>query len=140
MKHKNIFHGIFWRRFSNHLIVILLNDKFLFTYYRKYDIEAWLPGRKTYGEISSCSNCTDYQSRRLQIKYENNGEKKFVHTLNGTACAIPRTLIALLETHQNPKGKIDIPKVLQPFISGKQYITKNTNVPDLKLFKSKKII
>ncbi|XP_013164304.1 PREDICTED: serine--tRNA ligase, mitochondrial [Papilio xuthus] len=103
--------------------------------YRKYDIEAWMPGRNSYGEISSCSNCTDYQSRRLHIKYTDNDEENYVHTLNGTACAIPRMLIALLETHQDPKGKIIIPKVLQPFINGNTFIGKNTQVPKLKLRK-----
>ncbi|CAG9101963.1 unnamed protein product [Plutella xylostella] len=107
--------------------------------YRKYDIEAWMPGRKNYGEISSCSNCTDYQSRRLHIKYtDSNGSTKYAHTLNGTACAVPRMLIALLETHQDPKGKIWIPEVLQPFMNGKKFIAKNTQVPELKLSKIKK--
>ncbi|CDW56374.1 Seryl-tRNA synthetase [Trichuris trichiura] len=69
--------------------------------YRKFDIEAWMPGRNVYGEISSASNCTDFQSRRLLTKYQsNNGRVKFVHTVNGTACAITRTLIALMEQHQ----------------------------------------
>ncbi|XP_026761779.2 serine--tRNA ligase, mitochondrial [Galleria mellonella] len=106
--------------------------------YRKYDIEAWMPGRNNYGEISSCSNCTDYQSRRLHIKYTDNNVRKYVHTLNGTACAIPRILIALLETHQDPKGKIFIPQVLQPYMNGKKYISKNIITPELKLMKIKK--
>ncbi|XP_034832146.1 serine--tRNA ligase, mitochondrial [Maniola hyperantus] len=106
--------------------------------YRKYDIEAWMPGRSNYGEISSCSNCTDYQSRRLNIKYSDGNKENYAHTLNGTACAIPRMLIALLETHQDPKGKVDIPLVLQPFMNAKQFIGKNSNVPKLKLFKGKK--
>ncbi|KAJ8721996.1 hypothetical protein PYW08_004398 [Mythimna loreyi] len=106
--------------------------------YRKYDIEAWMPGRKNYGEISSCSNCTDYQSRRLHIKYTHGSEKSYAHTLNGTACAIPRMLIALLETHQDPKGKIYIPEVLQPYMNGKKYIAKNNLVPELKLLKIKR--
>lgn len=98
-----------------------------------------MPGRNNYGEVSSCSNCTDFQSRRLNIKYSNEDGKQFyVHTLNGTACAVPRMLIALLETHQDPKGRIYIPEILQPFINGKEYITKNTVVPELKLFKIKK--
>lgn len=98
-----------------------------------------MPGRKNYGEISSCSNCTDYQSRRLHIKYtDSNGSTKYAHTLNGTACAVPRMLIALLETHQDPKGKIWIPEVLQPFMNGKKFIAKNTQVPELKLSKIKK--
>ncbi|XP_030020316.2 serine--tRNA ligase, mitochondrial [Manduca sexta] len=106
--------------------------------YRKYDIEAFMPGRKTFGEISSCSNCTDYQSRRLNIKYIASNKNTYVHTLNGTACAVPRTLIALLETHQDPKGKIYIPKVLQPYMDEKEYIGKNMNVPELKLVKIKR--
>ena len=69
--------------------------------YQKYDIEAWMPGRKAWGEISSCSNCTDYQSKRLNIKYQDNANvMKNVHTVNGTAAAIPRLLIALIETYQ----------------------------------------
>ncbi|CAG4965245.1 unnamed protein product [Parnassius apollo] len=103
--------------------------------YRKYDIEAWMPGRNSYGEISSCSNCTDYQSRRLHIKYKDFNIENYVHTLNGTACAIPRMLIALLETHQDPRGKINIPQVLQPFMNGKKDIVKNTKIPKLKLKK-----
>lgn len=97
-----------------------------------------MPGKKGYGEISSCSNCTDYQSRRLNIKYEDENETYYVHTLNGTACAIPRMLIALLETHQDPKGKINIPKILQPFMTGKEQISKNVSVPRLKIMKLKK--
>lgn len=97
-----------------------------------------MPGRKTYGEISSCSNCTDYQSRRLNIKYKHGNSQNYAHTLNGTACAIPRMLIALLETHQHPKGKIIIPEVLQPFMNGKTAISKNISVPELKLLKIKR--
>ncbi|XP_028173552.1 serine--tRNA ligase, mitochondrial [Ostrinia furnacalis] len=106
--------------------------------YRKYDIEAWMPGRNNYGEISSCSNCTDYQSRRLHIKYEENKVFKYVHTLNGTACAVPRMLISLVETHQDPKGKILIPTVLQPFMNHTTHIGRNTSVPELKIMKIKK--
>lgn len=68
--------------------------------YRKYDIEAWLPGRAGYGEISSCSNCTDYQARRLAIRVEGGGPEEFVHTVNGTACAVPRMLMAIVENYQ----------------------------------------
>ncbi|XP_044737527.1 serine--tRNA ligase, mitochondrial [Chrysoperla carnea] len=104
--------------------------------YRKYDIEAWYPGRKMFGEISSCSNCTDYQSRRLNIKYENKqGETHFVHTLNGTACAIPRMLIGLIEVNQQSNGTIKIPKILQPFMDSKEIISKNKKIPQLKLIK-----
>lgn len=97
-----------------------------------------MPGRDNYGEISSCSNCTDYQSRRLHIKYKEDNVVKYTHTLNGTACAVPRMLISLLETHQDPKGKILIPNVLQPFMNGKTFIERNTHVPELKLMKIKK--
>lgn len=68
--------------------------------YRKYDIEAWLPGRADYGEISSCSNCTDYQARRLDIRVEGGGAEEFAHTVNGTACAVPRMLMAIVENYQ----------------------------------------
>lgn len=106
--------------------------------YRKYDFETWLPAREMYGEISSCSNCTDYQSRRLGIKYKKNGELKFVHTLNGTASAIPRLLIAITETGQMEKGLIEIPEVLRKYMYGQEYISKQTGIPQLKLIKSKK--
>lgn len=99
--------------------------------YRKYDIEAWLPGKDKWGEISSCSNCTDYQSRRLNIKC--NG--KHVHTVNGTACAVPRMVIAILETHQRKDGTISIPAPLQPFMKGQTLIDTRSNVPDMKLLR-----
>lgn len=107
--------------------------------YRKYDIEAWMPGRKVYGEISSCSNCTDYQSRRLNIKYRTKeGGTGFVHTLNGTACAIPRLLIALIENGQDDKGLIHIPKVLHKYMQDKTVIGKQKWIPELRLAKNKK--
>lgn len=91
--------------------------------YRKYDIEAWMPGRESYGEISSASNCTDYQARRLNIRYrETQGDNRFVHTLNATACAVPRMIIAILETHQQRDGSIRIPEPLRPFMGGKEEI------------------
>ncbi|XP_061683522.1 serine--tRNA ligase, mitochondrial [Syngnathoides biaculeatus] len=85
--------------------------------YRKYDIEAWMPGRNSYGEISSGSNCTDYQSRRLNILYEReDGSLQYAHTVNATACAIPRTIIAILETHQTKEGSVHVPRALQPYL------------------------
>lgn len=79
-----------------------------------------MPGRKYYGELSSCSNCTDYQARRLNIKYKDeNGSILHAHTLNGTACAIPRMLIAICETNQQSDGTIDVPEQLRPFMNGK---------------------
>jgi seryl-tRNA synthetase len=90
--------------------------------YRKYDIEAWLPGRKTWGEISSTSNCTDYQARRLSIRYRpthpTQDNTLFCHTLNGTAMAVPRVIIAILESFQRPDGSVEIPTVLQKWIPG----------------------
>lgn len=94
--------------------------------YRKYDLEAWMPGRGDageYGEVTSTSNCLDYQARRLNIRYKKKGEKgtKFVHTLNGTAVAISRAIIAVMENHQQADGSIKIPEVLQPLM-GKDVI------------------
>ncbi|MGP1588023.1 MAG: serine--tRNA ligase [Treponemataceae bacterium] len=83
--------------------------------YRKWDIEAWMPGRNggEYGEVTSTSNCTDYQARRLNIKYkDDDGKNKFVHTLNGTAIAAGRAMLAILENYQNPDGSVSIPQVL----------------------------
>ncbi|KAK2145396.1 hypothetical protein LSH36_685g01023 [Paralvinella palmiformis] len=87
--------------------------------YRKYDIEAWMPAKEFWGEISSTSNCTDYQSRRLDIRYWNNdGNLKHCHTLNGTACAVPRLIMGILETHQQKDKTVSIPEVLQPYMDG----------------------
>uniref|UniRef100_A0A915DLY5 serine--tRNA ligase n=1 Tax=Ditylenchus dipsaci TaxID=166011 RepID=A0A915DLY5_9BILA len=82
---------------------------------RKYDVEAWMPGRKMWGEVSSASNCTDYQAKRLDIQYNSKtGETKYVHTCNGTALSSARTMIAVLETHQNPERRwFSAPDVLQ---------------------------
>jgi len=95
--------------------------------YRKFDLEAWMPGRGEsgeFGEVTSTSNCTDYQARRLGIRYRVKGEKgtRFVHTLNGTAIAISRALVAILENYQQSDGSIIIPEVLRPFV-GKERIT-----------------
>jgi seryl-tRNA synthetase len=97
--------------------------------YRKFDLEAWMPGRGAsgeYGEVTSASNCTDYQSRRLDIRYKLKNEKgtHLVHTLNGTAVAISRALIAILENYQQPDGSILVPEVLRPWV-GKQRIGGN---------------
>ncbi len=94
--------------------------------YRKYDLEAWMPGRGKggeYGEVTSTSNCTDYQSRRLNIRYRPTGQKgtKFVHTLNGTAVACTRALIAILENYQQADGTVKVPEVLKPWV-GKDVI------------------
>ena len=81
---------------------------------RKYDLEVWIPGQDAYRELTSASNCTDYQARRLRCRYRvAEGETAMVHTLNGTAVAVGRTLIALLETHQRPDGTVAVPEPLQ---------------------------
>ena len=87
--------------------------------YRKYDIEAWMTMRNDYGEITSTSNCTDYQARRLNIRYrKDNGETEFVHTLNGTAIVSSRFPIAILENYQTEAGTIKIPEALQKYMGG----------------------
>jgi seryl-tRNA synthetase len=94
--------------------------------YRKYDLEAWMPGRGEqgeFGEVTSTSNCTDFQSRRLGARYRVKGEKgtRFIHTLNGTAIAVTRAIIAILENYQQADGSVRVPKVLQPWV-GKDVI------------------
>ena len=124
--------------------------------YRKFDVEGWMPGLQRYGEISSASNCTDYQSRRLNIRYrpasqqqkeepaaaaavggngkggKGKGKKggkaaagaatQFVHTLNATACAVPRMIVAILENFQQEDGSVVVPQVLRPYMGGMEVI------------------
>ncbi|MBR5933177.1 MAG: serine--tRNA ligase [Treponema sp.] len=85
--------------------------------YRKWDLEAWMPGRNggEYGEVTSTSNCTDYQARRLNVRYkDDDGKNKYVHMLNGTAIAVGRAMLAIIENYQNEDGSITIPEVLRP--------------------------
>jgi seryl-tRNA synthetase len=94
--------------------------------YRKYDLEAWMPGRGKggeYAEVTSTSNCTDYQARRLDIRYKEPGQKgtHFVHTLNGTAIAVTRAIVAILENNQQADGSVTVPEVLRPWV-GKERI------------------
>ena len=90
--------------------------------YRKFDLEAWMPGRNDYGEVTSTSNTTDYQARRLRIRYRRDGGRpQLLHTLNGTAIAVSRALIALLEHYQQEDGSILLPEVLVPYI-GKEVL------------------
>lgn len=93
--------------------------------YKKYDIEVWMPGRGSFGEVTSTSNCTDFQSRRMNTKFRNekSGKLEYIHTLNGTAMAVPRVILALVENFYNPEtGKIYVPKVLQAYMDGREYI------------------
>jgi len=93
--------------------------------YKMYDIETWMPARNSYGETHSDSNLTDWQTRRLNIKYvDENGEKKYAYALNNTAIASPRILIAILENYQQKDGSIKIPEILRPYLNNKSFITK----------------
>ena len=87
---------------------------------KTYDLEVWLPSQNTYREISSCSNCEDFQARRLQARVRNaeTGKPELVHTLNGSGLAIGRTLIAVMENNQNEDGSINVPEVLRPYMAG----------------------
>ena len=87
---------------------------------KTYDIEVWMPGQKLYREISSCSNCGDFQARRMKARYKKEGEKntRYVHTLNGSGVAVGRCLIAVLENYQQPDGSVVIPEVLKPYMGG----------------------
>jgi seryl-tRNA synthetase len=90
---------------------------------RKHDIETWMPSRQSYGETHSCSSFHDFQARRLGIRYrDNGGNKAFIHTLNNTAIATPRILIAFLENHQVEDGSIYVPKVLRPYLGGREIL------------------
>jgi seryl-tRNA synthetase len=91
-----------------------------FTAVKTYDLEVWLPSQQTYREISSCSNCEDFQARRLQARVRNpdSGKPELVHTLNGSGLAIGRTLIAVMENNQNADGSINVPEVLRPYMAG----------------------
>ena len=87
---------------------------------KTYDLEVWLPGQNRYREISSCSNCGDFQARRMNARYRPKGQKgtEFVHTLNGSGLAVGRTLIAVLENYQTETGHIAVPEALQPYANG----------------------
>ena len=100
--------------------IILCTGDMGFGAAKTYDIEVWLPGENQYREISSCSNCTDFQARRMQTRFRDEKEKKpqLVHTLNGSGLAVGRCLIAVIENYQNEDGSINIPKVLQPYFGG----------------------
>ncbi len=91
---------------------------------KTYDVEVWLPGQNAYREISSCSNCEDFQARRAQIRYrkELKGRPIFVHTLNGSGLAVGRTLVAVLENHQQKDGSVVIPEALRPYMGGVEKI------------------
>jgi seryl-tRNA synthetase len=107
-------------------VVVLCTGDMGFASAKTYDLEVWLPGQDAYREISSCSNCTDFQARRASIRYrpEPRAKPRFVHTLNGSGLAVGRTLVAVLENYQQPDGSVVIPEVLRPYMGGLERITR----------------
>ena len=90
---------------------------------RKFDCEAWIPTQGRYRELTSTSNCTEFQTRRLDTRARaRQGEVRPVATLNGTLCAMTRTIVAILETHQQADGSVRVPKALQPFLQGREVL------------------
>lgn len=100
--------------------ILLSTEDAGFASAKTYDIEVWSPGMNRYLECSSCSNCTDFQARRMNSRYQSKGEIKFVHTLNGSGLALPRLMIALIENNQQPDGSIKIPEVLWKYTGFKE--------------------
>ncbi|GAB4540899.1 MAG: serine--tRNA ligase [Parvularculaceae bacterium] len=105
-------------------VMLLSTGDMGFSAAKTYDLEVWLPAQKAYREISSCSNCRDFQARRMQARFRPEGEKKtkFVHTLNGSGLAVGRTMVAILENYQNEDGSVTIPDALRPFMGGRERI------------------
>jgi seryl-tRNA synthetase len=100
--------------------VLLCKGDMGFSAQKTYDLEVWLPSQNTYREISSCSNCGDFQARRMDARFKRAGEKKteFLHTLNGSGLAVGRTLVAVMENYQQEDGTIAVPAALQPYMGG----------------------
>lgn len=107
-----------------HVITLSTGDMG-FSAAKTYDLEVWIPAQETYREISSCSNCLDFQARRAQIRYrDSEGKVNLLHTLNGSGLAVGRTIAAILENYQNEDGSVTVPKVLVPYMRGVEKITK----------------
>ena len=108
-------------------VVVLCGGDIGFAAAKTYDLEVWLPGQDAYREISSCSNCTDFQARRMQARTKNpdTGKNEFVHTLNGSGLAVGRTLIAVLENYQQQDGSVRVPEALVPYMNGVDVILKS---------------
>jgi len=106
-------------------VIVLCTGDMGFSARRTHDIEVWLPGQGRYREISSCSNCGDFQARRMKTRYRPEGEKgtRFVHTLNGSGLAVGRTLIAVLENYQQADGSVVVPDALRPYMGGLEVIS-----------------
>ncbi len=107
-------------------VITLCTGDMGFSAQKTFDIEVWLPGQNAYREISSCSNCGEFQARRMKARCRKPGDKatRFVHTLNGSGLAVGRTLVAILENYQQPDGSIAIPAALRPYMNGLEKITK----------------
>jgi seryl-tRNA synthetase len=105
-------------------VVVLCTGDMGFSARKTYDIEVWLPGQDRYREISSCSNCGDFQARRMSARCRRSGEKatRFVHTLNGSGLAVGRTLVAVLENYQRADGSVEVPAALRPYMGGLEVI------------------
>jgi seryl-tRNA synthetase len=99
-------------------VVTLCTGDMGFAAQKTYDIEVWLPGQNAYREISSCSNCGDFQARRMNARYRSKGGVQHVHTLNGSGVAVGRALIAVMETYQQEDGSIAVPSALTPYMGG----------------------
>ncbi|HEX7990967.1 MAG TPA: serine--tRNA ligase, partial [Stenotrophomonas sp.] len=103
--------------------VLLCTGDMGFSAIKTYDLEVWLPSQQTYREISSCSNCGDFQARRMQARWRNpNGKPELVHTLNGSGVAVGRAMIAVMENYQNADGSNTIPEALRPYMGGAERI------------------
>ena len=116
------------KRLNLHYRVVTLSTGDMgFPAEKTYDIEVWLPGQNAYREISSCSNCGEFQARRMQARYRPKGGKgvHHVHTLNGSCVAVGRALIAILENYQDDNGAIAVPDALQPYMGGMKKIEKS---------------
>ena len=100
-------------------VIELCSGDLGFSSCKTFDIEVWMPSQNKYREISSCSNFSDFQARRANIKFKNDGKNKFVHTINGSGLAVGRTLIALIENNYDGKNKVVIPKSLVPYFGSK---------------------
>jgi seryl-tRNA synthetase len=105
--------------------VMLCTGDMGFAAAKTYDLEVWLPSQQTYREISSCSNCTDFQARRMQARWRNpaTGKPELAHTLNGSGLAVGRTLVAVMENYQQKDGSIEVPEVLRPYMAGLEVLS-----------------
>ncbi len=111
-----------------HVVALSTGDA-SFTSAKTYDLEVWMPYQDKYREISSCSNCTDFQARRAKIRYrDENGKLHLAHTLNGSGLAVGRTVAAILENYQNEDESVTVPDVLVPYMNGMKKITKQSSL------------